>query len=122
MEVMFMRKLVCKACGNDEFKVLKIGETLCKCGLVLTDYGDYLSIQSKKPNEKVTLKQKQLADVIARISLLKPAIDKSLDKQDEKAFKRLTSELKICQDFFNTIVKHPQIHSEQGLKQRQNHL
>ena len=118
-----MRKLVCKVCGNDEFEVLKIGETLCKCGLRLTDYGDYLSKESKnREKEDSNVDQKQQAEMIARISLLKQALDKSLDKRNKKEFKRLTSELRLCQDFFKTLEERSQIRPKQELRQRQDNL
>jgi len=88
-----MKKLVCKYCGNAEFYVLNVNETLCKCGVRLTKLSDYL----KEDSPKWRGDQKRHAEVISKISLLKHEIDTSLDERDPERFKKLTYELRACQ-------------------------
>ena len=97
-----MKKLVCRVCGNEEFKVLHVGETLCKCGLRLTKISDYASEESKMMKE-FYVNNKRQAEVISRVSLLRRAIDESLDKRDEEEFKRLTSQLRVCRHYLQRL-------------------
>jgi uncharacterized protein YpiB (UPF0302 family) len=117
-----MRKLSCKVCGNNEFQVLNVNETLCKCGLRLTKLSDYRSEEPKIRTEHFHLDQKKQAEVISKISLLKRAIDKCLDEQDKETFKKLTSELRVCQHVLQKGVNDPLVHSKERLKQNQDKM
>ncbi|EKN66525.1 hypothetical protein BABA_15487 [Neobacillus bataviensis LMG 21833] len=88
-----MKKLVCKYCGNAEFYVLSVNETLCKCGVRLTKPSDYLREDSPKWRGD----QRRQAEAISKISLLKREIDKCLDERDQERFKKLTYELRVSQ-------------------------
>jgi hypothetical protein len=95
-----MTKLLCKVCGNDKFQLLNENEALCKCGLRLTNLGDDHSEEPKIGKERLDLDHRRQALVITDVSLLKMAIDESLDKRDKDAFYKLTSKLKIYQQYF----------------------
>jgi uncharacterized protein YpiB (UPF0302 family) len=112
-----MRKLLCKVCGNDEFQVLNVNETLCKCGLRLTKLSDYRSEEPKIDKEHFYLNQKRQAEVISKVILLKRAIDECLDVRDKEAFKKLTSELRVYQHFLQSEENDPLVPSKEGLKQ-----
>ena len=94
-----MTKLLCKVCGNDKFQLLNENEALCKCGLRLTNLGEG---DSKIGKEHFDLDYKRQASVITKVSLLKRSIDESLDKRDKEAFYKLTSKLKVYQQYFQT--------------------
>ncbi len=115
-----MKKLVCKYCGNAEFTVLNVGETLCKCGLRLTKLSDYAQEKPQRPRDHHYLDQKRQAEVISKISLLKREIDKCLDERDEEGFKKRTYEIKLWQHFLETGVHDPQIRFKERLKQNQD--
>ncbi|MCM3763985.1 IDEAL domain-containing protein [Neobacillus niacini] len=93
-----MKKLICKYCGNKEFYVLTVHETLCKCGMHLTKPSDYRLEDDHKWKELYQLEHKREASLISRISLLKRAIDKCLDERDQAGFQKLTAELRTCQN------------------------
>jgi hypothetical protein len=95
-----MTKLLCKVCGNDKFQLLNENEALCKCGLRLTNLSDDHSEEPKIGKERLDLDQRRQALVITDVSLLKMAIDESLDKRDKDAFYKLTSKLKVYQEYF----------------------
>ena len=101
-----MRKLLCKVCGNDEFQVLNLNETLCKCGLRLTRLSDYRREEPKIEKEQLYLDHKRQAEVITKICLLKRAIDESLAARDEEAFQRLSSELRVYQEVLQKEVEY----------------
>ncbi|MBO0960976.1 IDEAL domain-containing protein [Neobacillus sp. MM2021_6] len=103
-----MKKLLCKYCGNAEFYVLNVNETLCKCGVRLTKPSDYLREDSPKWRGD----QKRQAEVVSKISLLNREIDNCLDERDEERFKKLTYELRLC--------KHALIDSRARFKERLN--
>ena len=90
-----MKKLLCKYCGNAEFYVLNVNETLCKCGVRLTKLSDY------RREEQWHKGQKRQAEVVSKISLLKREIDNCLDERDPERFKKLTYELRVCQHVLN---------------------
>jgi uncharacterized protein YpiB (UPF0302 family) len=92
-----MRKLLCKVCGNDDFQMLNENEALCKCGLRLSNLSDNHSEEPKIRKEHFDLDLKRQASVITKVSLLKRAIDESLDKRDKEAFYKLTSKLRVYQ-------------------------
>ncbi|MFZ7946793.1 IDEAL domain-containing protein [Neobacillus sp. 19] len=103
-----MKKLVCKYCGNAEFYVLNVNETLCKCGVRLTKLSDYRN--APKPNKE----QKRQADAISRVSLLKREIDKCLDERDEERFNKLTYELRVHQHYLSDPKEHLKKRLETG--------
>jgi|SRR5579875_839469 len=86
-----MRKLVCKACGNNEFYALNVNVMLCKCGLKLSKPSDY------RLEEPMNYDPKQQVEAITKLSLLMMEIDKCLDERNDDRFEKLTSELKACQ-------------------------
>ncbi|MFJ5717140.1 IDEAL domain-containing protein [Neobacillus sp. NPDC093127] len=90
-----MKKLLCKYCGNAEFFVVNLHETICKCGLRLTKLSDYRR-EGTKPAEYPS--QKRQADLISKIILLKQEIDNCLDKREQEGFHRLSLELKDCEE------------------------
>ncbi|MFF2447207.1 IDEAL domain-containing protein [Neobacillus sp. NPDC058068] len=90
-----MKKLLCKYCGNAEFYVVNLHETVCKCGLRLTKLSDYRR-EGTKPAEYPS--QKQQADLISKISILKREIDKCLDEREQEGFHQLSLELKGCEE------------------------
>ncbi|AZU64544.1 IDEAL domain-containing protein [Neobacillus mesonae] len=92
-----MKKLVCRKCGNDQFYVLHVNETLCKCGARLNKLSDYRAEWPPGWKKHLELERERQAEIIARISLLKRQIDKSLEKRDQAGFKKLTNELKACE-------------------------
>ncbi|MCM3570512.1 hypothetical protein [Neobacillus mesonae] len=96
-----MKKLVCRKCGNDQFYVLHVNETLCKCGARLTKLSDYYAERPSFWEKHFSLEQERQAEMIARVSLLKWEIDKCLDEHDEDGFKKAANELKECQDFLH---------------------
>ena len=102
-----MRKLLCKNCGNAEFYVINMHETLCKCGCRLSKLSDYRWEESKKWKEVYHEEQKRQTELIFKISLLKRKIDTCLDEGDKERFKKLTSELKACQTALKTGTPNP---------------
>ena len=100
-----MTKLLCKVCGNDKFQLLNENEALCKCGLRLTNLGEGEG-DSKRGKEHFDLDYKRQASVITKVSLLKRAIDESLDKRDKEAFYKLSSKLKVYQQYFQTKMNN----------------
>ena len=102
-----MRKLLCKNCGNAEFYVINMNETLCKCGNRLSKLSDYRWEESKKWKEVYHEEQKRQTELIFKISLLKRKIDTCLDEGDKESFKKLTSELKACQTALKTGTPNP---------------
>ena len=98
-----MTKLLCKVCGNDKFQLLNENEALCKCGLRLTNLGEG---DSKRGKEHFDLDYKRQASVITKISLLKRSIDESLDKRDKEAFYKLSSKLRVYQQYFQTKMNN----------------
>ncbi|MEH7300007.1 IDEAL domain-containing protein [Neobacillus drentensis] len=102
-----MRKLLCKNCGNAEFYVINMNETLCKCGNRLSKLSDYRWEESKKWKEVYHEEQKRQTELIFKISLLKRKIDTCLDEGDKERFKKLTSELKACQTALKTGTPNP---------------
>lgn len=117
-----MKKLICKKCGNDEFTVLNVGETLCKCGLRLTKLTDYTLENTQKKKELLVRDQKRRAEVISKISLLKREIDKCLDERDEAGFKKRTFELRLCQHFLESNLDHRETRFKERLKQNQDNF
>ncbi|MBI0578070.1 IDEAL domain-containing protein [Neobacillus cucumis] len=114
-----MRKLVCKACGNAEFYVLNVRETLCKkCGLRLTHPSDYRREESQHRKEQLYLETKRQAEAISKISLLKRKIDQCLDDRDQEKFKQLTYELRVCQYFLKTGRNDAQTRFKDKIKQQ----
>jgi ribosomal protein L37E len=111
-----MKKLICRKCGNGEFKVLNVGETLCKCGQRLTKLSDYQWETPKKWNEN----QRRRAEIISKVSLLKREIDKCLDERDEEGFKKRSLELKLCYQLLETTLADPQHRLKERIKQNQN--
>lgn len=101
-----MTKLLCKVCGNDKFQLLNENEALCKCGLRLTNLGEGQSEKPKIGKECFDLDYKRQASVITKVSLLKRSIDESLDKRDKEAFYKLTSKLKVYQQYFQTKMNN----------------
>ena len=101
-----MTKLLCKVCGNDKFQLLNENEVLCKCGLRLTNLGDDHNEKPKIGQERFDLDYKQQASVITKVSLLKRAIDESLDQRDKDAFYKLTSKLRVYQRYFQTKMNN----------------
>lgn len=101
-----MTKLLCKVCGNDKFQLLNENEALCKCGLRLTNLGDDSSEELKIGKEPYELDHKRQASVITKVSLLKRAIDESLDKRDKEAFYKLSSKLRVYQQYFQTKINN----------------
>jgi hypothetical protein len=99
-----MRKLLCRNCGNDQFYVVNTGGTLCTCGLRLTTRSHY-RMEEKPPLSKEH--QKTQADLIAKVSLLKREIDRCLDERDQAGFKKLSYELKVCQNYLETKMNDP---------------
>jgi IDEAL domain len=115
-----MSKLICKVCGNDKFQILSENEALCKCGLRLTNFGDYHSEEPKIEKKPYELDHKRQASVITKVSLLKRAIDESLDKRDKEAFYKLTSKLRVYQQYLQTKeVNDLLVTSKEGLKESQ---
>jgi IDEAL domain len=114
-----MGKLLCEVCGNDKFQILNETEALCKCGLRYTNLGDYHREEPKIEEKPDELDHKRQASVITKVSLLKMAIDESLDKQDKEAFYKLTSELRVYQQYLQTKVNDLLVTSKEGLKQSQ---
>ena len=100
-----MTKLLCKVCGNDKFQLLNENEALCKCGLRLTNLGEDHS-ETKIGKERFDLDYKRQASVITKVSLLKRSIDESLDKRDKEAFYKLSSKLKVYQQYFQTKMNN----------------
>ena len=98
-----MTKLLCKVCGNDKFQLLNENEALCKCGLRLTNLGE---VHSKIGKERFDLDYKRQASVITKVILLKRSIDESLDKRDKEAFYKLSSKLKVYQQYFQTKMNN----------------
>jgi IDEAL domain len=98
-----MTKLLCKVCGNDKFQLLNENEALCKCGLRLTNLGED---HSKIGKERFDLDYKRQASVITKVILLKRSIDESLDKRDKEAFYKLSSKLKVYQQYFQTKMNN----------------
>jgi hypothetical protein len=90
-----MGLLCCRYCGNTEFFVLSVHETMCKCGFILTKLSDY---RIDEPPQEIDLfphsTDEQNAEVISKISLLKAEIDKCLDERNKEEFNRLSFELK----------------------------
>ena len=111
-----MRKLVCRNCGNAEFKVLNVGETLCKCGRRLTKLSDYQWEAPQKWKED----QRRRAEIISKISLLKREIDKCLDERDEEGFKKRSLELNLCHHLLETVWQDPQERFRERIKESQN--
>ena len=111
-----MRKLVCRNCGNAEFKVLNVGETLCKCGRRLTKLSDYQWEAPQKWKED----QRRRAEIISKISLLKREIDKCLDERDEEGFKKRSLELKLCHHLLETVWQDPEERFRKRIKESQN--
>jgi hypothetical protein len=101
-----MTKLLCKVCGNDKFQLLNENEALCKCGLRLTNLGDDHSEETKIGKDPYELDHKRQASVITKVSLLKRAIDESLDKRDKEAFYKLSSKLRVYQQYFQTKMNN----------------
>jgi hypothetical protein len=112
-----MSRLLCKACGNNNFQLLNESEALCKYCYRLTNISDYLSGKQKIRNEHFDLDQKWQALVITKVSLLKRAIDESLDKRDKKAFYKLTSILRVYQPFLQTRENRTPVTPKEGLRQ-----
>ncbi|WP_160724147.1 hypothetical protein [Bacillus sp. USDA818B3_A] len=111
-----MRKLICKSCGNAEFNVLNVGETLCKCGKRLTKLNDYAWESSQKWKDV----QRRRAEIISKMSLLKREIDLCLDRRDEEGFKKRTFELKLCQQFLDNALQDPQHRLRERIKNQGN--
>jgi hypothetical protein len=111
-----MKKLICRNCGNTEFEVLNVGETLCKCGRRLTKLSDYQLESSSKWKEN----QRRRAEIISKISLLKREVDKCLDERDEEGFKKRSFELKLCYHFLDNALQDPQLRLKERIKQNQN--
>jgi uncharacterized protein YpiB (UPF0302 family) len=101
-----MTKLLCKVCGNDKFQVLNENEALCKCGLRLTNLSDNHREDSKPGQERFDLDFKRQASVITKVSLLKRAIDESLDQRNKEAFYKLSSRLRVYQQYFQTKMNN----------------
>ncbi|WP_423800088.1 IDEAL domain-containing protein [Neobacillus sp. SAB-20_R2A] len=91
-----MKKLSCRYCGNKEFYVLSVNETLCKCGMRLKKFSDYHTERDAKWEQLFRKEQKRKAELISKISLLTREIDSCLDNRDESRFQELTEELKTC--------------------------
>ncbi|MEO2075124.1 MAG: hypothetical protein ABGX20_06975 [Bacillus sp. (in: firmicutes)] len=102
-----MRKLLCKNCGNAEFYVINMNETLCKCGCRLSKLSDYRWEESKKWKEVYHAEQKRQTELIFKISLLKRKIDTCLDERDLEGFNKFTSELKACQNALKSGATPP---------------
>jgi IDEAL domain len=119
-----MRELACKVCGNDGFQLLNVNETLCKCCLRLTKLSNHHSEESKRQTERFYLNQRNRAEVISKVNLLKRAIDKCLDERDKETFKKLTSELKVYQHFLQKGPnnENPLIPPKKELKQNQDNF
>ncbi|GHH98759.1 IDEAL domain-containing protein [Neobacillus kokaensis] len=100
-----MKKLVCRKCGNDQFYVVSVNETLCKCGARLTRIGDYRAEWPPGWKKHLQLERERQAEIIARISILKREIDRCLDKREHIRFKKLTNELKACQQLLHDPKK-----------------
>lgn len=49
---------------------------------------------------------KKRAELITKISLLKQKIDQCLDNRDREGFIQLSYELKVCQRYLGTLMKH----------------
>lgn len=101
-----MTKLLCKVCGNDKFQLLNENEALCKCGLRLTNLGEDHSEKPKIGKERFDLDYKRQASVITKVSLLKRSIDESLDQRDKEAFYKLSSKLRVYQQYFQTKMNN----------------
>ncbi len=115
----YMKKLVCKYCGNAEFYVLNLEETMCKCGFKLTKLSDYKTEELEEENELlVDIEQSEQineqsnhqleAELISKISLLKREIDKSLDEGNKEKFIQLTSELNEQEKILNVWIENPE--------------
>ncbi|MCL6573523.1 MAG: IDEAL domain-containing protein [Bacillus sp. (in: Bacteria)] len=116
-----MKKLSCKYCGNGEFYVLNLQETMCKCGYKLTKLSDYRMVESQtEKNSLLHTNDQQKAEVIAKISLLKSEIDKCLDDRNKKRFETLSLELKVLQNFLEKEVSNPEFRLQEMLMQIQN--
>jgi uncharacterized OB-fold protein len=116
-----MKKLFCKYCGNGEFYVLNLHETMCKCGFKLTKLSDYRRVESKtEKNPLLRAYDQQKAEVIAKISLLKREIDKCLDDRNKERFEKLSLELKVQQNFLEIEGANPEFRLQEMLKQNQN--
>jgi uncharacterized protein YpiB (UPF0302 family) len=111
-----MKKLICRNCGNAEFTVLNVGETLCKCGRRLTKSSDYQRENSQKWAEN----QRRRAEMISKISLLKREIDQCLDARDEEGFKKRAFELKLCHHFLDHALQDSQQRYKLPIKTHQN--
>jgi hypothetical protein len=98
----YMRKLICKNCGNAEFILLGLNEKLCKCGRRLTKLSDYRWEETRRFKEIISERQRRQAEMVSRISLLKREIDQCLDLRDKERFQKLSAELKACE----TVVKN----------------
>src|SRR6478672_3899063 len=98
-----MTKLLCKVCGNDKFQLLNENEALCKCGLRLTNLGED---HSKIGKERFNLDYKRQASVITEVILLKRSIDEPIDKRDKEGFYKLSSKLKVYQQYFQTKMNN----------------
>lgn len=112
-----MKNLICKNCGNAEFKVLAVGETLCKCGRRLTMLSDYRWGNTTKWTEL----QKRRAEIISKISLLKREIDKCLDERDEEGFMKRTLELNLCEHFLGRELQVSEHQLMEAIKENLRH-
>lgn len=114
-----MSELLCKFCGNDDFKMVNETKALCKYCYRFTFLKDEQRKKLKIKNENFDQDQNQnwMASVIMKVSLLKRAIDESLDKRDKKEFDKLTSILKVYQQFLQTQENSTPVPSKKGLKQ-----
>ncbi|WP_066070538.1 IDEAL domain-containing protein [Neobacillus soli] len=112
-----MKKLLCKYCGNAEFYVVNLHETVCKCGLRLTKLNDYRREGPQHWEDHFFPDQKRQAAVIAKASLLKREIDQCLDERNEERFKKLSLELKVCQKFLKTREADPNHRFKKRLKE-----
>ncbi|WHY86135.1 IDEAL domain-containing protein [Neobacillus novalis] len=113
-----MKKLLCKYCGNAEFFVVNLHETVCKCGLRLTKLSDYRR-EGTKPAEYPS--QKRQADLISKIILLKQEIDKCLDNREQEGFHKLSLELKDYeQELLNMEDTVPQDRFAKSMKENKD--
>ncbi len=112
-----MSKMLCNFCGNDQFKMVNEAKALCKYCYRFNFLSDDQSERSKIKNEHFDPDHKWMASVIMKVSLLKRAIDESLDKRDKKAFDKLTSILKVYQQSLQRGQNHIPVTSKERLKQ-----
>ncbi|WP_338470861.1 IDEAL domain-containing protein [Niallia sp. XMNu-256] len=112
-----MSRLLCEFCGNDNFKMLNEDKALCKYCYRFTN----LSVDHKEELEmsekNIELVHKRQASAITKISLLKRAIDESLDKRDKNEFYSLTFKLKYYQQFLQPKENQIPVNSQEELKQ-----